>query len=87
MDMLELRPKGLTWREVDHEVVVLDLDDSMYFSVNTSGAELWHLLVDGAPRSRLVDSIVDAYGIDSSRAEEDVDAFIAALGTHGLLKP
>jgi len=46
---------------------------------------LWEALDRGAPRAELVRILQDAFGIDQSDAERDVDAFLAELATRGLL--
>jgi hypothetical protein len=84
-DTLVLRARGLTWRVVDGETVVLDLDDSRYFSVNRSGTVLWDLLVVGATRAGLLKALLSAYRVDERQAEADIDAFASALAAHGVL--
>src|SRR3954447_20626050 len=44
---IRVREHDLTWREVDDEVVVLDLDGQRYLSINASGVDLWKLAVEG----------------------------------------
>ena len=42
---MRLRTDAVEWREVEGEIVALDLRDEMYLGVNGSGAVLWPLLV------------------------------------------
>lgn len=86
-EYLKLRPEAVAWRDVDGEVIALGLQSSTYFGTNASGALLWKRLADGVTRQQLIDELVEAFGIDSSRAEADVDAFVADLRGRGLLAP
>jgi len=80
-----LRGPDLDWREIDDEIVALDTRDAIYLAVRGSGAVLWRLLADSTTRGGLVNALVETYGIDETRAGEDVDAFLATLNERGLL--
>lgn len=83
---MRLRGRELTWRDVEGEIVALDLATSVYFSSSGSGAVLWHLLARGATREQLAEALVGRFGIDPARARGDVDAFLAELDEHGLVE-
>jgi hypothetical protein len=82
---LYLRTDDLDWRELDDEIVALDTRDSVYLAVQGSGALVWRLLAQSTTRDSLVEALVEKYGIDSTRATADVDAFLATLSDRGLL--
>ena len=86
MTRLKLRDEGLTWREIDDEVVALDVETATYLSANASGLLLWRSLSDGATREELVSRLVAEFEIDEERAGADVDAFIGELSQRGLLE-
>lgn len=83
--LLRLRDTDLDWREVEGELVALDLRESRYLAVNETGKQLWSALAEGATRDELVDRLVDAFGIERSQAEADTDAFVGDLESRGLL--
>jgi Coenzyme PQQ synthesis protein D (PqqD) len=82
---LTLRDADLDWREVEGELIVLDLRESRYLAINRTGHALWGALVEGATRAELIDRLVDAFEVDRPRAATDVDAFTAELESRGLL--
>lgn len=82
---MQLRSDAVEWREVDGEIVALDLRDQMYLGINGSGTVLWPLLVDGTDEDALVTSLVDTYDIDEATARPDVGAFLAMLRERDLL--
>jgi len=84
--MLRLRQHGLEWRQIDDEVVALDLDTARYLATNRTGALLWDQLSAGATREALVARLVATWDLDEARASADVDAFLAMLTDRGLLE-
>jgi hypothetical protein len=82
---LQLRREGLNWREIDGEVVVLDVERSHYLNLNPTGSVLWLMLAEGANQRQLVDRLVEEFDIDESTARDDVMAFVASCRENGLL--
>lgn len=87
MKQLRLRSADLSWREIEDEVVAVDLQASTYVSANASGLVLWRALAEGATREELVDHLVAEFGVERERAAADVDRFVAELSAQGLLEP
>ncbi|MGH2819940.1 MAG: PqqD family protein [Actinomycetota bacterium] len=83
--VIRLRAEGLEWREVDGEVVILDLRSSRYMAVNRTGRHLWEAVSQGATRTQLVARLRAAFDIDEATARDDVDGFVETLGSNGLL--
>jgi hypothetical protein len=84
-EVLHLKKDRVTWREVDGEVIVLDLVSATYFAVDPSAARLWLALSRGATRAALIDELVMTYEHDEPRAAEDVDTFISSCRANDLL--
>lgn len=83
---MRLRDAGLTWQKIGDDIVVLDLDGSVYLQVNGSGRVLWEALADSATEPELVDILIEQFGIDRTRAESDVAAFLADLRVRSLVE-
>jgi len=81
----KLRNADLDWREVEGELVALDLRESRYLAVNRTGQVLWAALAEGATRDQLVERLIEDFDIDQARAAADVDAFTAELESRDLL--
>lgn len=82
---MRLRDGELEWREVDGEIVVLDLATSRYLAVNHSGAVLWRALCAEITRSALEATLSERYAIAPEAAAQAVEEFLAALRARGLL--
>lgn len=86
VEVLRVRKERVTWRDVDGEVVGLNLPASTYFSANPSGSLLWPLLVAGTTRAEMTDRLVGSFEIDPERAASDVEAYVVSLDELGLLE-
>jgi Coenzyme PQQ synthesis protein D (PqqD) len=82
---LQLRSDELSWRQVDGEIVAVDVAASAYLSANPAGAILWQMLAEGTTRDALAARLVETFGIEHERADADVGAFLAALASRNLL--
>jgi hypothetical protein len=85
--IMKLRARDLTWREIDGDVVLLDLRSSSYLTANSSGTVLIKQLTEERTDGELVRSLMEAFGIDHAQAEQDVRTFLGALDQNGLLEP
>jgi Coenzyme PQQ synthesis protein D (PqqD) len=82
---LKLRGEAIEWRELEGEILVLDVNASEYLTLNRTGAHLWEALAAGTTRTQLVRTLVEAFQVDEATAEADLDAFLADLRRRGLL--
>lgn len=85
--ILRARTDDLSWREVDDEVIILDLLSQRYLSLNFTGLTIWRRLQDdGATIEELANALTEEYtGIDAEVAEHDVRTFVALLRERNLL--
>lgn len=83
---MRLRTADLSWREIDGELVLLDLRSSTYLTSNASGSVLIRHLVEDRTAGELARALVDAFGIPSSQAEQDAEDFLAELDRAGMLE-
>ncbi len=83
---MRLRRQGLTWKALDDEIVLLDLDSSIYFAARGNGAVLLQLLQADTNRLALVDALASRFPATPVEAiAEDVDTFLGSLRDRGLL--
>jgi hypothetical protein len=83
--VIRLRGEDIAWRDVDGEIVVLDLRTSRYLQVNASGAAVWPMLVSGASMDSLSEALQAAFDLDPARASRDVATFIDTLRARDLV--
>ena len=83
---MRLRASDVTWREIDGDLVILDLRSSTYFTANASASVLMRELAEERTDAQLQASLVDEYGITPEEAEADVNSFVDSLAHAGLLE-
>ena len=84
---VKLREGAASWREIDGETILLDLDSSKYLGLNRAGTVLWSAIVQGSSREQLIAGLAAEFDLDIAHAARDVDAFIAACRERNLLEP
>jgi len=70
----------------DDEVVIINLDTGVYYSVNGVGAEIW-TRIDGAVVGDIIDDLASRYATPASDVEASVRPFLDQLGAEGLIVP
>lgn len=83
---MKLRTEGLTWQEIDGELVILDLQRSTYLTTNAAGAILAKELTEERTLGDLVARLVAEFGIDEETASRDAAAFVEQLSSKQLLE-
>jgi Coenzyme PQQ synthesis protein D (PqqD) len=84
--VVRVRSNAVEWREVEGEIVALDLRTQTYLSINGSGAAIWPALVAGAEREALIAGLIEKFSVSEDQAAADLDAFLAQLDEQGLLE-
>jgi Coenzyme PQQ synthesis protein D (PqqD) len=65
--------------------VVLDINKGRMFSLNSSGSIIFQLLKDGLPEDKIVEELVQRFGISAVLARKDLDEFRESLAKLALL--
>jgi hypothetical protein len=81
-----IRKSGISWRELDGQIVVLDLASSKYVTVSGAGAVIWQQLVPGATLDQVVNALTDVFDIDEETARADSRVFIDDLRERKFLQ-
>lgn len=84
-DTLTLSPDA-AFREIDREVVILDLASGSYFGLNSVGSRAWVLMVDGKSLKDVHGVLAGEYDVASEQLERDLVAWAERLVEKGLLR-
>jgi len=76
----------VAFRDLDGEMVLLDLRSGVYFSLDAVGARIWQLLQQPASLDRVRDALVDEYEVSALRCAVDLLAFVAVLRDKELVE-
>lgn len=72
---------------IEGEVMVINLDSGVYYSITDAGAAAWPLLIAGAMAPRIGELLASRYEVDAATVERDLDAFIERLTGEQILRP
>ena len=69
----------ITWRDVDDELIVLELESGNYFSMNDVGRFIWLKVIEEKDFGTIVDLITSEYDTIEDQAIHDASHFIKGL--------
>ena len=73
------------WRKIEDEVIILNLQNSIYYSLNDTGAAVWAKLGEGTSADEIAAEISREYGAPLPTVRADVEEIIANLRKEKLL--
>ena len=77
---------NITWRVVDGEALILDLNTGFYFSLNPVATEIWEALQSGAEIPRILQTVSSKYRIEARVVERDLHELMTDLRSCRLLE-
>jgi hypothetical protein len=81
-----MRNDDLVWRELNGEVIILEMDSGSYLNLNGSAKVLWEALGAPAELNDLAALLVKVYGIPHRQASNDAQAFLDDLSARKLIE-
>ncbi len=72
--------------ELNDEVVILDLNNGIYYELDEVGARVWNMIQEPSTLSEIVNSIVDDYEVSWDECERDVQELIDEIAEKGLVE-
>lgn len=70
---------------VSGEVVILHLDEGVYYGLNAVGTRVWQLLDQPRRVDEIIDALVAEFDVDRERCAADVRELIEQLVSRGLV--
>lgn len=72
--------------EVDDEVLIVDLDGGLLFSLSGTGRVIWDLIDGKASEARIVQELADRYDAPLETLERDLADLLAELADAALVE-
>ncbi len=79
-------PDGVLSRDLQGELVILDLKTGVYFGLDPVGTRIWHLLQEHQFLQKVLDSLVDEYEVTEAVCAHDLLGFVAKMLERGLVE-
>ena len=67
------------------EVIILGLDDSMYYGLTDTGARIWELIQVPRTIADILTTLTAEFDVERDRAAADLETLLAALQSRGLI--
>lgn len=69
----------------DGDVVILSLNDGMYYGLNEVGARIWKMIQQPVSVRQVNDALLAEYDVDPEQCYQEVRRLLRELYSHGLL--
>jgi hypothetical protein len=83
---IEILDRDVVWRDLEGEVVILNLATATYFGLEGIGNEIWRFLAEHRSTEHLVETLCGTFDVTPEQLQRDLDTFIAELAGKGLIK-
>lgn len=78
-------PVHVVSRQVDGELVILDLESGIYFGLDEVGARFWVLATEGASLAAVFEALLQEYDVDADTLERDIRSLARELEQRKLI--
>jgi hypothetical protein len=86
MNTIVVAVHGQVSSDLGGEVVILSLEDGIYYGLDEVGARVWSLIQTPTAVSSIRDVILEEYDVDAPQCERDLLALLDGLAAHGLVE-
>ena len=82
-----VREPDVIFEVFDNEVVLINLANGNYYSLQGPAAEIWGLLKAGVSQKGIVNQVMNRYQGVQKEVDRAIDAFLDELSEDGLVEP
>ena len=83
---VEILESDIVWRELDGEIVILNLATGYYYGLEGAGNDMWRLLVEHGSTERVVEVLTGEYEIAPERLEADLQSLVRDLARKSIVR-
>lgn len=83
---VQLLERDIVWREIDAEIVILNLATGYYYGLEGAGNDIWRLLVEHGSTEQVVEAMATQFDVDADRLRRDVDALVNDLAAQSIVR-
>jgi hypothetical protein len=75
----------VVWRELEGEIVILNLATGQYYGLEGAANDMWRLLVEHGTTEKVVEVMAAEYDATPDRLNADLDALVRDLARRSLV--
>ncbi len=80
-----LRNEDVVFRDLQGEMVLLNLKTGVYFGLDPVGTRIWHLIQEGRSLQEIRDAVMQEYDVTKDQCEQDLLRFVGQLRERELV--
>jgi hypothetical protein len=80
------RAEGFTTAQVRDDLMMLQVEQGAYYSLDPIAAEIWRLLEQPGTVQQLVEKLVQHYTVSPEQCQADVLAFLEEMRRNGMIQ-
>jgi hypothetical protein len=85
LDSVVTRAEGFSTAQVQDDLMMLNVDQGAYYSLDPIGAEIWKLLEKTSSVREIVDQLRERYAVGPEQCQADVLAFLEEMQKNGMI--
>jgi hypothetical protein len=85
MESVVTRAEGFSTAQVQDDLMMLNVEQGAYYSLDPIGAEIWKLLEQPASVQKIVDQLQERYAVTPQQCQADVLAFLEEMQKNGMI--
>lgn len=78
-------PDDVIFRDLDGEIIILDLGSGVYFGLNAVGSRAWTVLAESGSVRQAVEVLKSEFDVEDDVLHRDVIELITTLSDQGLI--
>jgi hypothetical protein len=79
-------PDGIVHRDLQGELVLLNLNTGVYFGLDHVGTRIWSLLQESRSLQQVLDALLQEYEVPATKGREDLLKLVAEMREKGLVE-
>jgi hypothetical protein len=83
---VEILDNDVVWRDLEGEIVILNLATGYYYGLEGAANEMWRLLVEHGSTEKVCDIMSREYDASADRLRADLEAFVDDLARRDIVR-
>lgn len=85
LDTLISRADGFTTAPVQDELMMLNVEQGAYYSLDPIAAEIWNMIENPASVGEIIEKLLKRYDVTPEQCQSDVLAFLEQMHGNGMI--
>ena len=79
------RAEGFTTAPVQNELMMLNIEQGAYYSLDPIAAEIWNMLENPAGVGEIITQLIKRYDVTQEQCQADVLTFLEEMSSNGMI--